>query len=142
MATTKRRYLVSELNLVREHLAKLPGPDPDSRRMNARQAVRYLRGPIEELLAKGLDIAEVATELTRAGIDVSTFTIREALREIRRSKRQAPSKRRDRALLSGGDGHKVTKKDRTPVPAPTPSPEAPKNTNLGGFVARPDTRDI
>jgi hypothetical protein len=110
-ARVKGEYLVSELNLVSEQLAKLSGPDPDSRRMNmrmnARQALRYLRGTIEEPLAKDLDIAEVATELTRAGIEVTTFTTREVLWEIRRSERRTRSKRRNRTL-EGKVGRSLT----------------------------------
>jgi hypothetical protein len=94
-------YLVSQVEGWREELAALPPPDPGRRKVGKHQAVIMMAKELQAAARQGYTTRELLELLAAKGLKIHVDTLREALRQARRSARigQVRSRRPDRVRM-------------------------------------------
>jgi hypothetical protein len=95
------KYLVSQVAGWREELAALPPPDPGRRKVGKHQAVIMMAKELQAAARQGYTTRELLELLAAKGLKIHVDTLREALRQARRSARtgQVRSRRPDRVRM-------------------------------------------
>jgi hypothetical protein len=118
-------YTVEEVDRFGDALLALPEMEPAQRKLDKQGAVKRLKEKIALIQQRGYTLEQIAENLTTAGLQLTTPTLKSYLQRAKKTSGKGAAKAPRRASSPAAPGVEKAKGEKAPIAVPTGGKAAP-----------------